>query len=755
MEFHPDPQYIGAQPPAESEMQFPCLRFALVAGLMLLIRPAPSQIRVYVSPSGDDRWSGTLPSPRPDGSDGPVSSLERALQILRSRREARPATPGTIELRAGVFRLRTGLRLETRDCNTVFRPYRKEKVVIAGSMPLRNLRRMVPDDDDRVGRNVVDSLLVANLPANGIVEYGSITPRGTPGLELFMDEKRLPLARWPNEGWVRIADVPQTGDSCLNPGLAREKRFDGVPAGKHYGRISFAEERPKHWRPDTEITLHGYWTFDWSDTYQKVASIDTARHEFHLSPPHHGYGYTKNQRYYAANVLEELDRPGEWYLDRRRGMLFFWPPPRTAGKVPSASVLDQPFFTLENVSRVVLQDLILTEARAGGVVISGGEENAIRGCTMTNLGGEAIRITGGRHNGVEDCDLHSLALGGITLSGGDRKTLTPAGHYAVNNHIHHFSEWVRTGQYAILLEGVGNLAAHNEIHDAPHEALTLRGNDHRIEYNNVYRVTQETGDAGAFHTGRNWTWQGNAIRYNYFHDLQGPGLHGVMGVYLDDWASGFTVTGNVFYRAGRATMIGGGRNNIVENNIYIDCSPALHLDARGLGWAGYYFDGTRTELFDQMKEMRYDQPPYSTRYPQLLTMLDGETQVPKYNIIRNNVSWGGRWMDVYDYRAFDFSVITISGNVIADSILLRRREAGHTDWDPYYIDIDRKEGYELLDRSNPEAAILFAGNRLVKSTGGTIEPIGGRVTLPRSSLPRGWTPIPFAKIGRIRASADR
>lgn len=722
--------------------------------LLLSCRGYP-QIQVYVSPSGDDRWSGTLPLPRPDRSDGPVSSLERALAALRSARKAHPSAPGIVVLRGGVFRMRAGIVLGPRDSNTTFRPYRNEPVTIAGSRPVRVFLKPERANDNRIAPALLDSILVADLPANGITEYGAISARGTPGLELFLDNTRMPLARWPNRGWIRIADVPQTGDSCLNPGLAREKRFDGVPAGRHYGRISFAEDRPNRWRPDPDIYLHGYWTFDWSDAYQKVAAIDTVRSEFHFAPPHHGYGYTKNQRYYAVNVLEELDSPGEWFLDRRKGLLYFWPPRALKGDPPTASVLEQSFFTLDSVSHIVIENLRCTETRGGAVLIRGGSGNIVRGCTMTNLGGEAIRIEGGRNNGVENCDLHALALGGITLSGGDRKSLTPAGHYAVNNHIHHFSEWVRTGQYAIILEGVGNRAAHNEIHDAPHEALTLRGNDHRIEYNNVYRVTQETGDAGAFHTGRNWTWQGNNICYNYFHDLQGPGLHGVMGVYLDDWACGFTVAGNVFYRAGRATMIGGGRNNTVENNIYIECSPSVHVDARGLGWAGYYFDGTRTELFDQMAEVHYDQPPYSTRYPQLRLMYDGETQVPKYNVIRNNISWGGRWMDVYDYRAFNFSVITLAGNVIADSILLRRREPGHSDWDPYYIDIDRKEGYELLDRSNPECAALFAGNRLEKSIGGTIDPVTGAVTLPRISLPRDWTPIPFRKIGRLEVPTGK
>ncbi len=728
---------------------------AVILGTVLLTPPAFSRIRVYVSPSGNDRWSGSVASPRADRSDGPVRSLERALEVLRATRSRGGSEAGTVFLRAGIYRRSTGVRLDARDNLTTIRPYRSERVTLTGSIPLPAFVPVGDTCDSRIARGLRDSIQVADLGANGIADYGTITPRGSPGLELFLRNRRMPLARWPNEGWVHIADVPQTGDSCLNPGLAREKRYDGVPAGRHYGRIRYAENRPNRWHADTSIYLHGYWTFDWSDSYQKIASIDTLRQEFHLSPPHHGYGYTRNQRYYALNVLEELDRPGEWYLDRTKGLLYFWPPRSQRREIPTASVLDVPFITLDSASHVAIENLTFTESRAGAVLIREGEGNVVRTCQITNLGGEAIRVEGGRGHGVENCNLHALGLGGITLTGGDRKTLTPAGHVAFNNHIHHFSEWVRTGQYAIILEGVGNRASHNEIHDSPFEALTLRGNDHVIEFNDIYRVTRETGDAGAFHTGRNWTWQGNIIRNNYFHDLQGPGLHGVMGVYLDDWACGFTVTGNVFYRAGRATMIGGGRNNTVENNIYIECIPAVHIDARGLGWAGYYFDGTRTELFDQMKDVHFDRPPYSTRYPWLLTMYDGETQVPKYNSIRNNVSWGGRWMDVYDYYAFDFSVVKITGNVIADTILLRRRKAGHTDWDPYYIDIDMKEGYEFLDRSHPDAAALFSGNRLVRSTGGSINPVSGTVRLPDTALPHSWIPIPFDKFGRVRMPSVR
>ena len=59
------------------------------------------------------------------------------------------------------------------------------------------------------------------------------------------------------------------------------------------------------------------------------------------------------------------------------------------------------------------------------------------------------------------------------------------------------------------------------------------GNEHLFELNEVYRVVMETGDAGAFYTGRDWTTQGNVLRHNFIHDLGGGDAKHVntMGVY--------------------------------------------------------------------------------------------------------------------------------------------------------------------------------------------------------------------------------
>jgi len=494
----------------------------------------------YVSPLGDDSWSGTVASSNRNLTDGPFATLERAnLAILQLELKGDiPESGVEVLLRGGTYSLTHTLHLSAEGVGMNESPiqwsaYPGESVVLTGGRDIAGFH-LITDQSilNRIDPQYHTKILVTNLREQGISDFGEILQRGNPGLELFFNGQRMTIARWPNTGWLHIADVPQNGDSLFNKGLDREKRYDGVPVGRHYGRITYEGDRPKRWSPDNEIYLHGYWTWDWSDSFQRVKSINTVKREITLREPHHWYGYTKNQRYYVLNVLEELDSPGEWYLDRKNGLLYFWPPgPLNAASV-TVSLLNEPLISTDSTNFVTISNIIFEQSRSNGVTITGGQRNLVAGCTFRNLGNDAVVIDGGTKNGVQSCDLYDLSLGALRIKGGDRKNLVPAGNFAVNNHIHHYSSWMRTGQYAVLVEGVGQRVQHNRIHDAPHEALTLRGNDHLFEFNEVYRVCQETGDAGAFHTGRDFTWRGNVIRYNYFHDLLGPGLHGVMAVYL-------------------------------------------------------------------------------------------------------------------------------------------------------------------------------------------------------------------------------
>ncbi|HEY3283559.1 MAG TPA: right-handed parallel beta-helix repeat-containing protein, partial [Armatimonadota bacterium] len=410
-------------------------------------------------------------------------------------------------------------------------------------------------------------------------------------------------------------------------------------------RFYYEGDRPQRWAKEPDVMLHGYWFWDWADQRYRVASIDGAKGIITLDTPR--AQLRKGQWYYAYNLLSELDSPGEWYLDRRSGTLYLWPP-KPLDKARVMVSLIPNLVTLKDVSHVTFRGFTLEGCQGTAVEMSGGTGNRVAACVIRNTGGFAVRAEGGTNHGVVGCDLYQMGDGGIVLHGGDARTLTHAGHFADNNHIHHFSRWDPMYKVGIEMVGVGLRASHNLIHHAPHVAISFCGQENVVEYNEIHNVVEGANDAGAIYTqpgaDETWTMRGNVVRYNYVHHVYGFRGQGCNGVYLDDLFSSIHCYGNLFYQVPAAVFIGGGRDSVTENNLFVDCNPAIHVDARGLGWAS----GIESSLRKDLESLPYRQPPWSTRYPQLLTLLRDDPMAPKGNVFARNVCWGGRWEDIED-----------------------------------------------------------------------------------------------------------
>ena len=615
----------------------------------------------YLSPQGNDRWSGRLAAPAADQSDGPFATLGRARQALRQQ-----GRPGAVWLRGGDYILDETFTLDAADSGApeqsiVYCAYPGETPRLLGG---RRVSGFHPISDPavraRLSETAREAALELDLRAAGIGDFGRLRSRGfgrqvatgefgqdgeqsykkpAAHLELFFNGAPMTLARWPNDAYTTIA------------GYAQAQADDhGGSIGALESGFYYEGDRPQRWQQHENIWVHGYWAWDWANSYEQIASIDLERKLITTAPPYGNYGFRPGNRFYFLNVLEELDAPGEYFVDQPAGKLYFWPPADLEGSEVLLSVLETPLVKFNGAAWVTLRGLVFEAGRAEGVVVAGGAEIRIEDCRLRNLGTDAIVIENGLRHCVSGCAISSTGDSGITLGAGDRRSLAGCGHTAENNHIFAIARWVRTYSPAIHASGVGMRIAHNLIHDLPHTAIIYWGNEIVIEFNHIHHVTLETGDAGAIYTGRDYTRCGNLIRYNYIHDTGGYGM-GSMGVYLDDCVSGQTVYGNLFVRVQRAVMIGGGCNNLVENNLFIDCTPAIWVDARGMDPSPVWVNMIHETMRERYEAVQPRQSPYRERYPDLLALnlesyfAQRASVPPLNNRIVRNLRCGGVWME--------------------------------------------------------------------------------------------------------------
>lgn len=638
----------------------------LTAGLFLTLQ-AGAALTLYVAPDGEDLFSGSAASVNGDRTDGPLKSLAGARDRIRVLRSEKGLPSGGIRvlIAPGIYRLEESFVLDAEDtgmpgCPIVYEAQEKNTVHISGGRAISNF---VPVKDqavlDRLDPAAREHVLSADLKALGILSFG--TPEG--GAALYFRNTPMTLSRWPNEGFTSIVDlVVQDGHS-----------IHGVP-GSMTGLFTYEGDRPARWVDEKDGWLHGYWFWDWSDERKPIAAIHPELSQIRVAEPAHGYGYRKGQWYYAYNLLSEIDEPGEWYLDRGEGILYFWPPETPEKEDACFSVLPK-LIEIRECSNILLKGLSLEHARDLALEVTDGAGVQVMGCTVCNCGGDAMSLSGAQGHLVFGCHIYQVGGKGISLTGGDRTTLTPAGHRAENNLITDFSQWYRMYRAGINLIGVGNCARHNHIHHAPHMGIFFSGNDHLLEYNLIHHVCLESNDAGAIYAGRNWTMRGNLIRFNHLHDIQGFQDKGCVGIYLDDMFASADMISNLFERVTRAAFIGGGRDCDVVNNVFIDCVPALHVDARALGWAAYHADEWVAEGKEKgtLSGIRYQEPPYSTRYPELPAILAENPKAPCGNLIARNICLGGTWDEVED-KARD--LLRFEDNLLNDPSCFADAKAG-------------------------------------------------------------------------------
>ncbi len=582
---------------------------------------------VYVAPDGDDVGDG---SP-----ERPFATLTRARDAVRKINMRGIDGPVAVRILPGEYPIRETLVLTAEDSGTARAPvvYRAEEKGAAVFYGGARLSGFVPVSDGAVlSRLPVEArghVRQCDLKALGIREYGELKVRGfgqppsPPTLELYLNGVPMTLARWPNEGFVGIERLVEAGSKAA-----------GKPSVFEYD-----SDRHERWLQARDGWLFGYFHFLWADATAKIGSIDPETRTLTTAEPYHygGRGMSTRQgiQYYAFNLLEEIDRPGEWYLDRETGILYLYPPSDPAAATVEIGMFAAPIVTMDNVSHVRLEGLVFDLARYNGIVITNSDHCLVAGCTVRRMAGNGITIRGGQANGILGCDVHTIGRRATEVIGGDRETLTPGRHFVENCRIHFFGRIDRTYTPAIQLEGVGNRVAHNLMYNCPSSAMRIEGNDHLIEYNEVHSAVRESDDQGAMELFRNATYRGVVFRHNYIHQVgktgAGTTVHGQAGIRFDDAISGMLVYGNIFWQSANghfgAIQMNSGRDNIMDNNIFVDCKQGL---------SGGWNPGNNVwKMLREGKDLPgfFRNDLYLSRYPRIATMLDA----PGINHVWRNV----------------------------------------------------------------------------------------------------------------------
>jgi len=524
---------------------------------------------IHVSPQGDDSARGTA--------DQPLASLQRARDLVREARRERPNEPVTVWVAGGDFLQGEPLVLGPEDSGSseapvVWRTKAGDQPRLLGARKLSvgDFRPVTdPATRARLAAGAEDHVVEVDAAALGLKQLGPYPDvfTDTGGiLSLFTPEDRLPMARFPNSGFMTIRKIH------FNAGGATDDKWadatwhilEDHPTG---GIFEYRDEfAAKHavWAKQLNrgVWMKGYWRIPWQNEAIRVLSIDTDNQVLTLSKPIPGgigNKYTRpegngRESYWVMNLLEEIDQPGEWCIDFKDRKIYFWPPSPLDEMELFVADTSEPVILLDGASHVTLRDLLITINGGPGIVIRGGEYNRIAGCTVRLVDEYAVRVEGGKSHTVRSSDFTRLGAGGVFLAGGDLSTTprTPAGHVVTNNHIHHFSELQRvyTPGVNIGFTGGGNggnhvcvgmTVSHNLIHDTPHAGMLVGSYDNTIEYNEIFRFAMVSNDMGGIYCyDRHYQFGGHSIRYNYVHSSDDGDA-----IYFDHDHPDITVFGNI------------------------------------------------------------------------------------------------------------------------------------------------------------------------------------------------------------------
>ncbi len=501
----------------------------------------------YVSPSGDDRNTGTKAKP--------FATLPHARDAIRALRRTAPfAPPVTVLLKGGTHVLTEPLVLTPEDSSVTYEAADGSCPVISGGVRVAGWRKHS------------DTLWVADVPW--------VTNRAEAFTQLFVNGERRPRARTPNSGaYLYSKRLSLTGGE---PGLCTGLAYFNGDLGPWIGHEGVRV-----------VLFH-----NWVNSYNTVKTVDLERRQLQFARPAGNFFLGPEVRYYVENAFELLDEPGEWYAERSKGLVYYYPKAgenMTRAEVIAPSLVSSLVVVagdpahdkyVKNLAFIGLSfqhtDADLSpdyphsvqgaHTQRGAIIARGMQESRIERCEFTRLGEHAVSLREGCvSNVMTQCHLHDMGGGGVYLSEGSPATTNDGyltAHNRIDNNFIHDGGRVYRAACGVFLGGSAsyNRITHNEICDLSwmgvHLGWSWTGREpaythhNEVGYNHIHHLGNGVlNDIGGIYTLG--VSPGTVLHHNLIHDVsrfeRGRDGYGGWGIYLDAGSSDIRVENNVVY----------------------------------------------------------------------------------------------------------------------------------------------------------------------------------------------------------------
>ena len=542
---------------------------------------APEGGRIYVSPDGSDKNTG--------GIGDPLKTMGAARDAIRAVKAGRGLPPGgiTVYFRDGIYPVTETICFDERDSGTREFPiryaaYPGETPVFSGGSYIPGAAFSAVTDPDMLSRlypEVRGEILCYNLFANGFsyteLDYakgfwreGNLLenddPRyynhgySVPRMQVFLDDEALYLARFPNKADGIFAENPYSRYLMIQEPDIIESGMDraGETLTGMSPKLKIHDRRVKNWRNLNDIIVFGMLGVGY-DYGEMIAAIDPESMcvSFDKCPP--ATGLLPRGRYAFANVFEELDRPGEYYIDKNTGMLYVYPVKDMSEATVKISRFEGDYmFGIQNASHIVFSGLCAELTKGSVMSIMGGNNIAVEGCTLKNYGLRGVKIgdnvlpsfsyltTYGTPRYQETFDVIPAAVNGyghsirstMFLNTGYEAAWIAAGHIGYrqkggavfeNNVVKHSGIIGSTYNSGLTLAGCGITVKNNAFLFCRGQAISGYVIDAEVVYNEFADSPCEMAeDTGTIYFNYCTQNDGVNIRYNYFHDVTNSGGSG-------------------------------------------------------------------------------------------------------------------------------------------------------------------------------------------------------------------------------------